>query len=340
MNDILFGKTILITGATGLLGGAVAKALLEEGLHVRITARNLQRAQSLVHLGAEVVQADMTDLSSLEQAVTGCQVVLHFAGALADEIASEVYFHQVNVNGTIHLAEAALREGVELFLHTSTAWVYGYAAEPETTERSPYLISQDLYIDTKIEAEHRLQQLHQERGLPLIIVQPSEIYGPGDKHWTLTPLRLIHSGKIILVNGGRGVIQPIYVDDVKEGILIAARRGRIGETYLLTGSEVVTLKRFYGEFARMLGRKWLPSIPYWLAMIVAGSMESLAALTHRPPMFTHQLLRANTMKASYDGRKAREGLGFIPQVSLDEGMSKLAAWLAEENIFGVRDTAP
>jgi dihydroflavonol-4-reductase len=116
--------------------------------------------------------------------------VFHFAGALADEFASEAYFHQVNVDGTLHLAEAAFTAGVELFLHTSTAWVYGYAASPETSERSPYLVSQDPYIDTKIEAEQRLQQLRQERGLPLVIVQPSEVYGPNDKHWTLTPLRL------------------------------------------------------------------------------------------------------------------------------------------------------
>jgi nucleoside-diphosphate-sugar epimerase len=339
MNDILFGKTILVTGATGLLGGAIAKSLLEEGHQVRIMVRNIKRAHSLISLGADVVQADMTDRSSLERAVSGCQIVLHFAGALADEFASQAYFHQVNVEGTLHLAEAALSAEVELFLHTSTAWVYGYAASPDTSERSPYLISHDPYIDTKIEAEHRLQQLRQTRGLPLVIVQPSQVYGPGDRHWTLTPLRFIQSGKLILLNGGTGVIQPVYVDDVRTGILAAARNGRIGETYLLCGPEVVTLKRYYGEYARMLGREWLPSIPRWLGAIVAGSMESLSNLTHRQPLFTRNLLRANTMNASYDGSKACEELGFVPKVSLEEGMSRVAAWLAAENPLAAGDTA-
>lgn len=331
MDDIFIGKTTLITGATGLLGGAVAKILLQEGHTVRVMVRSLQRAQSLARLGAEVIQADMIDPPSLERAVSGCQVVLHFAGALADEYASRVYFHQVNVEGTLHLAQAALAAGVMRFLHTSTAWVYGYAASPGTSERSPYLISRDLYIDTKIEAERRLQQLRLEAGLLLVIVQPSQVYGPGDKHWTLTPLRYIHTGKMFLMNGGSGLIQPIFVDNAAAGILAAARRGQVGEAYLICGSEEMTLRRFFGEYARILGRKRLPSIPGWLGICLAVILESLSALTHQQPLISRAMVRANTMHASYDGSKARTELGFTPQVSLQAGLSRVAAWIAAEN---------
>ncbi|HEX9028636.1 MAG TPA: SDR family NAD(P)-dependent oxidoreductase, partial [Anaerolineales bacterium] len=193
MYDILAGKTILVTGASGLLGGAVAQALLRQGHTVRAMTRSLPRARSLAEQGAELVQADMTDPASLARAVSGCAVVFHFAGVLADEYAGAAYFHQVNVTGSLQLARAALANGVERFLHTSTAWVYGYTAAPGTDERSPYRLSADLYIDTKIEAEQRLQQLRRESGLPLVIIQPSEVYGPGDRHWTLTPLRYLHS---------------------------------------------------------------------------------------------------------------------------------------------------
>jgi nucleoside-diphosphate-sugar epimerase len=330
MDDIFSGKTTLVTGASGLLGGAAAKALLEEGYQVRAMARDPRGVQSLACQGAQVVQADMTDLPSLQRAAAGCQVVLHFAGAL-DEFASTAYFHQVNVAGTLHLAQAALAAGVERFVHTSTAWVYGFAASPGTTERSPYQISRDLYIDTKIEAERGLQRLRLEGGLPLVIIQPSEVYGPGDRHWTLTPLRLIQSGRMLLVAGGSGLIQPIYVDDVVAGALAAARRGRIGEAYLLCGPEVVTLKSFYGYLAGMLGRKWIPSIPGWPAALVVGAMESWSALTRRPPLFSRSSLRGNRKHASYDGGKSREELGFTPQVSLQAGMSRVAAWLAAGN---------
>ncbi len=114
MDDILFGKTVLVTGATGLLGGAVAKMLLKEGYQVRAMTRDLPRAQSLANLGAEVVQAYMTDLLSLERAVSGCQVVLHFAAALAGEFAGEAYFHKVNVEGALCLAQAALAADLAL----------------------------------------------------------------------------------------------------------------------------------------------------------------------------------------------------------------------------------
>ena len=337
MDDIFSGKTTLVTGASGLLGGAVVKALLEEGRQVRAMTRSLSRAQSLARQGAEVVQADMTNPASLERAVTGCEVVLHFAGVLPGDLGDAVYFHQVNVEGTVHLAKAALAAGVALFLHTSSAWVYGFDAGLGITERSPYLISEDAYIDTKIESERRLQKLRARHNLPLVIIQPSEVYGPGDGHWTLIPLRLIQTRKMILVNGGSGVIQPIYVDDVVAGALAAARRGRIGEAYLLCGSEVMTLKRFYGEFARMLGRKWIPSVPAWLATMLVAVMESWSSLTHRPPLFSRSTLRSNIMQASYDGDKAGQELGFIPRISLQAGMSEVSAWLAAENPLGMND---
>lgn len=337
MDDIFFGKTILVTGASGLLGGAVAKKLLEEGYQVRLMTRSLSRSQPLARQGAAVVQADMTDPASLERAVSGCQVVLHFAGVLTGDRDDAVYFHQVNVEGTMHLAQAALAAGVELFLHTSSAWVYGFDAGLGTTENSPYLISGDAYTDTKIEAERRLQKLRAERGLPLVIIQPSEVYGPGDRHWTLIPLRLIQTRKMILVNGGSGVIQPIYVDDVVAGALAAARRGRIGEAYLLGGPEVVTLKRFYGEFANMLGRKWMPSAPAWLAEMLAAFMESWSSLTHRPPLFSRSMLRGNIRQASYDSNKACEELGFSPQISLQAGMAEVSAWLAAEYPLGAKN---
>jgi nucleoside-diphosphate-sugar epimerase len=334
MGDIFSGKTTLVTGASGLLGGAVAKALLEKGHQVRAMTRSLPRAQSLARQGAEVIQADMTDPASLQRAVSDCQIVLHFAGALTGDPGDAAYFRQVNVEGTLYLAQAALAAGVERFLHTSTAWVYGYDAGPGTSERSPYLISEDAYIDTKIEAERRLQQLRAERGLPLVIIQPSEVYGPGDRHWTLMPLRFIQTGKMILVNGGSGVIQPIYVDDVVAGVLAAARRGRIGEAYLLCGPEVVTLKRFYGEFAHMLDRKWTPSVSERLARVLVAVMESWSSLTHRPPLFSRSTLRGNSMHASYDGDKACEELGFTLRVSLQAGMAAVSAWLADENPLG------
>jgi nucleoside-diphosphate-sugar epimerase len=330
MVDILSSpKTILVTGATGLLGEAVTKVLLKEGHHVRAMARSLQRAQPLGDLGADIIPGDMTDLPFLERAVSGCQVVFHFAGILTGDSSSKDLFHQVNVEGTRYLAKTAKASGVQLFIHASTAWVYGWDACAGTTEHSAYRISQDLYIDTKIKAEYELQQLRRE-GLPLVIVQPSQVYGPKDRHWTLTPLRLMQSGMMFLVNGGCGLIQPIYVDDVVEGIIAAARRGRIGETYLLCGQEAISMKRYYSYLGEMIGQQAFPSLPGSIMMVVASLIERFSALMHRHPLISTAEVRSNMMNASYSGDKAYNELGFIPQIHLEEGMAKVAAWLAEE----------
>jgi dTDP-glucose 4,6-dehydratase len=189
MDDIFSGKKILVTGATGLIGGGVAQALLKQGCQIRAMVRNSERAAPLAHQGFEVVLGDMADSPALERAVAGCQVVLHFASALGDEFASPAYIHKVIVDGTLKLAEVALTVGVERFVHTSTSWVYGYKAGPGATEQSPYTFSHDPYIDSKIEAEQGLLQMYRAQGLPLVIVQPSIVYGPGDRHWTVKPLR-------------------------------------------------------------------------------------------------------------------------------------------------------
>jgi nucleoside-diphosphate-sugar epimerase len=130
------------------------------------------------------------------------------------------------------------------------------------------------------------------------------------------------------------MIQPIYVDDVVAGVLVAARNGRCGEAYLIVGPEAMSLRRYYGEYARMLGRKSIPSIPRWLAMALGSTLEGISAITHHPPMFSRPIVRCNLMQVSYDGSKARRELGFTPQVGLEVGMRRVEDWLKREKPLG------
>jgi nucleoside-diphosphate-sugar epimerase len=188
----LAGKRIFVTGATGLLGRGVCRRLLEEGAGVVGLVRSRERAKDLEALGATLVQGDLSrpDLG-LDDAVHGCDVVVHCAGVMSPDFAKRrAYFRAVNVEGTRLVAEAALAAGVERFVYVSTAWVYGFDATPGTDESSPRHPSGDNYCDTKLETEELVRTLRAERGLPAIIVQPTEVYGPGDRSWTTltTPL--------------------------------------------------------------------------------------------------------------------------------------------------------
>jgi nucleoside-diphosphate-sugar epimerase len=326
-------KSVLVTGATGLIGGRVAALLLSRGATVRVLARTSEKASRLARAGAEIVKGDMTDQASLRSAVEGCRAVFHFAGVLADEFKPASYFRRVNVEGTRALAEAALAGGVERFIHASTVAVYGFDAGARTSERAAHVLNGDPYSDTKLEGQAVVEELAAERGLPAVIIQPSQVYGPGDDTWTAGPVRLALTGRLVLPGGGRGLLQPIFVDDLAEGVLAAAERGRTGEAYILCGSEVVTVADFFGRLARMAGRNKIPSVPYWVGFSAAALSEWWARLSGAAPAFTRSAVRfVNQRRTSFDGTKAEKELGFVPRTTLDSGFEAVHAWLQSAGI--------
>jgi nucleoside-diphosphate-sugar epimerase len=326
MDFEISGKKCLVTGASGFVGQNVSLRLMKEKAIVRALVRNRAKATFLEKSGAEIFSGDMTDQASLQKAIQGCEVVFHFAGVLND-FKPWSYYYKVNTEGTKILAEAALKAGVQRFIHTSTAWVYGMLAGQKITESSPHLKSGDPYCDTKLEAEDIVRQLFEKRGLPCVVIQPSAVYGPNDLTWTGRPLQLIRSGKMILVNGGRGLIQPIFIDDLVDGIIAAARQGRLGQSYILCGNEVVTFKEFFEHFSGMLNKKSISSVPGWAAMTMAALLELISRLTNRPPLLTRKEIRSVMVMATYDGTKASRELGFQPRVDLAQGMAKVNDWL-------------
>lgn len=329
MNDFFNGKTILVTGATGLIGNYVTKRLLHEGGAVRAYVRRAAKAQFLESLGAEITVGDITDASTLSRAVKGCQLVFHFAGVIGNVFKPRSYFDAVNVEGTRIVAEAALEGNVERFIHTSTVAVYGLSATADTDESSPHVLSNDPYCDTKLQAEQIVRDLFHRRHLPCVIIQPSPVYGPRDETWTLYPIELIRTGRMVVVNGGKGLIQPIYITDLVDGIILAAQQGRTGESYILSGSEVLTIREFFGYYARMLKREPIRSVPGWLALGLATLFECVSKIIHKPMPFTKCAIRGTMMQATYNIDKAMRELGFHPRTRLEQGMVFVEEWIRE-----------
>lgn len=325
----LTGLRTLVTGATGFIGGHLTKGLVDAGATVVGLVRDSSRAASLERAGATAVEGELTDHASLRKAVESCDVVFHLA-ATVNINKPRSYYREVNVTGTEALAEAAVEVGVQRFVYVSSVSVYGMGAGPGLDENSPHLKSRDAYADTKLEAEIVIRRMVAERGLPAVIAQPSQAYGPGDPNWTMTPIRLIRAGKLSLVNRGTGVIQPIYIDDLVDALLATARFGAIGSSYILCGKEVVTLRDYLGRLSAILDKPQPSSVPYWAAFSVATINELAALMLGYEPTLSRRAVRSQVLKTTFVGDKASSDLGFNPSITMDEGMDRIANWLKEE----------
>ena len=248
----LTNATVLVTGATGFIGGRLAERLIvEHGARVRALVRNFGRAARLARFPIELVQGDLTDPASIDRAVAGCDYVFHCAyGSDGQDDSRRV----VNAQGTRNVLEAALRHGVRRVVHTSTVTVYGNTPDGPLDETAPRVKTGFAYGDSKIEAEETALG-YVGRGLSVAVVQPTVVYGPFGTTFTIKPLQLLKSGRVILVNGGDGLANLVYVDDVVSGMILAALvEGAHGEAFILSGSEPTTWRAFYAAHESMLGR--------------------------------------------------------------------------------------
>jgi len=248
----LTNATVLVTGATGFIGGRLAERLVvEHGARVRALVRSFSRSVRLARFPIELVQGDLRSPESIDRAVAGCDYVFHCAyGSDGQDDARRV----VNAQGTRHVLDAALTHRIRRVVHTSTVSVYGTTPDGPLDETAPRVKTGFAYGDSKIEAEETALG-YVARGLSVSVVQPTVVYGPFGPTFTVKPLQLLKTGRVILVNGGDGLANLVYVDDVVSGMILAAtQEAAHGESFILSGSEPTTWREFYAAHEAMLGR--------------------------------------------------------------------------------------
>lgn len=320
---------VLVTGAAGLLGSHVAELALERGDVVRVLVRPGEDVSWLAEAGVEVCRGDLTDRPSLEDAVDGVDRVLHCA-ARTGPWGPEIEYELANLHGPKILLEAAMAAGVQRFVHVSSITVHGLDINGTADEMSPMRPASDPYSRTKVAGERMLQHLIKDRGAPVTIVRPGLIYGPRDTNSFARFARLVEQGKMVIIGSGNNHLPLIYVRDVAQGILSASEADEaVGRVYLLVNDEPVTQRDYFTTIARELGVE-PPSrhIPYQLALALGGTAEIVGHLTRMkqaPP-----LMRFGLKQIAGENRfvinRARSELGFVPQISLTEGVREGIAW--------------
>ncbi len=322
------GLTALVTGSSGFIGGRLAERLAtEEGVRVRAMVRNLKKAERLRKFPIEIVQADLLDPCSLRNAVNGCDLVFHCA-ALVRESGDPKEFLQTNVEGTENILKASSEAGVKKLIHFSSVAVYGMNPPDGADENTPYQPCGNLYCDTKIGSEKAVWAAYQKKKLPLVVIRPANVYGPYSNPWTVRPIKLILSGQMVLVNGGTGLCNHVYIDNLIDATLTATKNDlSVGETYLISDGHAVTWKEFFGYYAKMAGKPNIRSVPAWLAKTIGLSMEMASKFTGKTPKITREAIDYLSKKACFNIEKARRELGYQPRFSLEEGMKLTDQWL-------------
>ena len=330
----LSGQKILVTGSTGFIGGHITRRLLgRECAAVRMLARDARKANELVKLGAGAVEGDLGDMASLERAVEGTEAVVH-AAAQVSSVPKRETFAQSNCRGTENLLWAAARAGVRRVVHLSSIAVFGMPAEGEITDRSPRGTSGDPYAASKYDAEVAVERYSRERGLPVIILRPSAVYGPGSTHWSVIPLKRIKKGKFFLVEEGQGLLNYVYIDNLVDAVVLALQSNAAASDAFIVNDGAVTWCEFFMAYARMAGIvKKLPSVSLLGAKIWARYRNLVAAVNRESSRVPAEALGFLAARAVYHQTHIEETLGHHPRIDLREGMSRTEDWFHETGLL-------
>jgi nucleoside-diphosphate-sugar epimerase len=303
-------------------------------MSVRVLARTPSKARSLAELGAEIISGDITRAETLVEAVAGCQYIFHAAAAVSESTERRLMW-VVNVGGTQNVIDAAVAAGtVKRFVHVSSCSVYGSLQKLNISEETPIQMRGDPYADSKVEAERLLWQAYERCRLPVVAARASQVYGPRSYQFTIRPVEVILAGKMILVDGGRYLCKPIYVDNLVDGLILCATvDGVLGEAINLTDDEAIPWRDFFGAYGQMLGINSFPSVPFPVAWLVALLNEVKAGLQGKQAKVTRKAIMALRSYNSFSNQKAKTLMGWTPRVDFGEGMRLTERWLRAEGYF-------
>jgi len=324
-------RPVLVTGASGFIGRHLVGRLLAEGHRVRALVRRPAAAAELASLGAETITADLASAASFERFTDGVGAVFHLAGQLYVPGIPLSHYQRLHVDGTVRLIQSCAETGVDRVLLCTTTGVLGPTTRQPANEDTPAQPS-NAYEATKAEAEAAAVAVARDRRLPLVIARPGLVFGPRDLH-LLGLFRAIRRGYYRTIGDGHNLIHPIFIRDLVDGLLCTLDRGADGRAYNLVGSKGVEMAEFSEAIGQAVGRP-VPALrlPRPLAMMAGAAFEMLPLPRRRLPL-TRSRVRFMTQDRVYDGRRARDELGFQPRTELRAGLALTVQWYREQRLL-------
>ncbi|WP_320172280.1 hopanoid-associated sugar epimerase [Maridesulfovibrio sp.] len=328
--------TVLITGATGLIGSRLVGILAESGFSIRALVRDIEKAKRIINSPVEFVRGDMNDPDALKKGLRGCRYLFHLAADYRLWVPDPAAMNRTNVEGTRQIMTMAMEAGVERIVYTSSVCVLGCGkngtpADENTASTAADMISP--YKKTKFHAEKIVMDMVREKGLPAVTVNPSTPVGPGDSRPTPTGAMILNTAR----DGGRFYadtgLNVGHVDDIALGHLLALRKGRIGERYIL-GGDNISLKELFAMTALAAGKPGpVFKVPH-AVMFSAGFAGELVARLGlvKNPVLTMDSVRMAAKKMYYSSAKAEKKLGYTHRPA-EEAVKDAVRWFREQGML-------
>jgi dihydroflavonol-4-reductase len=326
------GERVLVTGATGFTGSVLTKKLVDLGCQVVAISRPSSRRGELSNLPIEWIEGDVFDPEVIDRAVNGVNYIFHLAAAYREAKVSSETYSRVHVESTKLLAQAVVQsERFKRFVHVSTVGVHGHIDEPPADEGYRFNPG-DIYQSTKAEAERWIMEYARGSGLPLSVIRPAAIYGPGDRRL----LKLFKMAKLRvcpLFGGGQGLYHLIHVQDLTDIIITAAVNPRaLGEVYIAGDPQPMKLMELLRLIANQMGNERIKFIrlPVWPLFWAAGVCELLCKALGLEPILYRRRVAFFTKDRAFKTDKLREQLGYIYSYSGETGLREATRWYREK----------
>lgn len=331
--------TVLVTGATGFIGQALARRLLAGGERVRVLARQPARIAEAGLQVQEVYEGDITEGTSVDRAVAGASVVYSIAGTFREPSLSDERYREVNVAAVRLMMEAARKHGVRRVVHCSTVGIHGNVVGDPANEDTP-IRPDGIYEVTKAEGD-RTALSYAKEGLEVVVIRPAPVYGPGDTR-LVKLFKLAARDRVLLLGDGRPHYHMVYIDDLVEAFRLAGTTlGVSGEAFIVAGAERPTLEELVRRIGRLTGHP-----EQRIVKLPAGPILGLGDICERvcrplginPPIYRRRIEFFVNNRA-YDIGKAERRLAYRPAISLDEGLALTAAWYREQGFLPAAEAA-
>ncbi len=329
--QLLPGSRVLVTGATGFTGSLLVRKLVKQGLEVVAIARPTSNIQQFEGLPIEWIRGDVFDAALIDRAMAGVSYIFHMVTPFREAKSPDQGYYNVHVLSTQLLAQAALKQpDFKRFVHVSTIGVHGHIAHPPADETYPTSPG-DVYQESKLEGEKWIEAFGEKTGLPVTIVRPAGIYGPGEKR-LLKIYKMVSKGWVPAIGDGSNLLHFIHVDDLTDCFLLTATHPKaVGETFICGSEQAITLK----EMVSLISEYY--SKPIKFIQLPAAPLFALAdfcELIFRPlgiePPIYRRRLAFYTKDRSFNTAKIRDLLGFKPRHSDQDGLREMAQWYLDQ----------